>query len=135
MRRAASSEGDDPTSGERRRALLEERGDALAGLALLERRQESDALDRQAAVVREVARGVPALDDRRHRGARGPRHPSGDVERLLDDVPRQDAVDEADAPRLLAVDLACGEQELQRPAATHEVRQALGPAPAGDQAE
>jgi len=122
-------------SGERRRALLEERRDSLPGLAVLEHRQQRHALDRHPTLMRKIARHIDAVENRGHRGAGRTRHLRGDLERLRDGVAVEHTVDQPDAPRLVAVDLAPCEHQLEGAAAADQPRQALGRPGAGDQPE
>src|SRR4029077_19408285 len=114
---------------EARGALLGESGEAF--LRILAREEVAELLRLALECAgREVEQSLGDAERDRALGRQLP----GNLERVLEDgIP--DRVHEADAERLLCVDLAAGEDQILRDAETADAREALRAAPAGDDAE
>src|SRR6476469_3358514 len=118
---------------ELRRALLDERVDALAGVRGAERGHEAVALRLQPRVEVRAARDALDLLDRQRRLARGLARPQQRrVEQL---VVVDDAVDEPDLQRLDGVDRLAEQVQLQRAGRADEAREPLRAPEARDDAE
>src|SRR4051794_40062734 len=118
------------------RPVLEERGDADAGVLGAEHLGEELLLQGEAVGQRPVEALVDGPQGQRlgevGTGGEGGRPGQGPVE----DVARGDhLVHEADGQRLGGPQLAPAEDEVLGPGGTHQAGQALGPTPAGDDAE
>jgi hypothetical protein len=123
-------------AGELRCALLEERGDALVGFAVLEQALDLVDLEPLALGEGQVEGGVDGLDDR---GERGSGQPS-ELGRQLDGrrarpTRLDEPVDEPDRLRLLRGHLTRGRHDVDRPAPTDQPGKPLGTAAARDEPE
>src|SRR5262245_15011037 len=117
-------------------ALVEERLEPLVHVLARGEDAEAAALEAQALLERELHAAHDALERRRHRERAVLEDRLRELDRLVHELrQRHDPVHEPDALGFVGLDVARGEDQLERPARPHETRQPLRAAVAGDDAE